>query len=417
MTEPSAHINYSLEDIQRYLQGKMPAAEMHNIEKAALQDPFLADAIEGFNHVDFATAKEHLNTINASLFSEKQKAKVVAFNVKTRWLNIAAIIIVIAGLGVISMYLLKNPGKQQQVAQVKNQPANQGILTDSVAGNINTSSASQDTSTFIAQAKNIEEPSTKKLSSSNKKINKADVAADKKNNDKTNIASIASAPSAKEKENVLMPALTNKAMDTSQTKLMVMANTSMPGEHIFNGKIVDENNKPIPFVTIESDDKRTAVITNIKGDFTIQKKDSIVNVTASTIGFATKNINLKPGNNAPVVLQGTNAGLNEVVVVGYGAAKKIKGISDSAMPVGGWQNFNNYVMTQLNKDTTAQPITSPNDVVELEFFIDNLGNPYNIKIVKSPDDEKTAKAIQILKNGPKWSHASKKKKAKVSIPF
>ena len=51
MAEPSTHINYTFEDIQRYLQGKMSAAEMHEIEKAALQDPFLSDAIEGYREV------------------------------------------------------------------------------------------------------------------------------------------------------------------------------------------------------------------------------------------------------------------------------------------------------------------------------------------------------------------------------
>ena len=75
MAKPSAHINYSFEDIQRYLQGKMSAAEMHAIEKAALQDPFLADAIEGFNEADLMTAQKHLNEINASLLEEKKESK------------------------------------------------------------------------------------------------------------------------------------------------------------------------------------------------------------------------------------------------------------------------------------------------------------------------------------------------------
>ena len=61
MAESSTHINYTFEDIQRYLQGKMSAAEMHDIEKSALQDPFLADAIEGYKEVDENEALKHLN--------------------------------------------------------------------------------------------------------------------------------------------------------------------------------------------------------------------------------------------------------------------------------------------------------------------------------------------------------------------
>ncbi|MBT1686614.1 hypothetical protein [Dawidia soli] len=34
-------------DIERYLNGELSPAEMHALEKKALYDPFLADALEG----------------------------------------------------------------------------------------------------------------------------------------------------------------------------------------------------------------------------------------------------------------------------------------------------------------------------------------------------------------------------------
>jgi hypothetical protein len=40
---------YGVEEIRRYAEGKMSPEEMHAIEKAALDDPFLADAIDGFD--------------------------------------------------------------------------------------------------------------------------------------------------------------------------------------------------------------------------------------------------------------------------------------------------------------------------------------------------------------------------------
>ena len=42
------NISYSAADIARYHKGQMTAKEMHALEKAALDDPFLADAIEGY---------------------------------------------------------------------------------------------------------------------------------------------------------------------------------------------------------------------------------------------------------------------------------------------------------------------------------------------------------------------------------
>ena len=36
--------------IRKYLNGELDAAAMHELERRALDDPFLADAIEGFEH-------------------------------------------------------------------------------------------------------------------------------------------------------------------------------------------------------------------------------------------------------------------------------------------------------------------------------------------------------------------------------
>ena len=45
MSENNYHINYSASDIEKYWKGQLSAAEMHSMEKAAMDDPFLADAI------------------------------------------------------------------------------------------------------------------------------------------------------------------------------------------------------------------------------------------------------------------------------------------------------------------------------------------------------------------------------------
>jgi len=42
------HINYTYADIRRYYEGQMSPAERHALEAAALEDPFLADAVDGY---------------------------------------------------------------------------------------------------------------------------------------------------------------------------------------------------------------------------------------------------------------------------------------------------------------------------------------------------------------------------------
>src|SRR5215831_3785985 len=99
MAEQNTHINYSAEDIERYLNGKMSAKEMHDVEKAALQNPFLADAIEGYSNLSFEESKKHLNEINAALQTQKEETKVIPLITRNfYWWRVAAIIILIVGV-------------------------------------------------------------------------------------------------------------------------------------------------------------------------------------------------------------------------------------------------------------------------------------------------------------------------------
>lgn len=146
MADQNTHINYSLTDIERYLQGLMSAKEMHDMERAALQDPFLADAIEGYKEVPFQQSHKHLNEITALLQTEKKDAKVVVMPVKKfNWLRAAASVILIAGVGSVSWYILSlnnNPANEKNIAQVT---AKQEEKTDSVV-----SPAANDSTTSIA---------------------------------------------------------------------------------------------------------------------------------------------------------------------------------------------------------------------------------------------------------------------------
>ena len=40
---------FTASDIEKYHKGQLSAKERHDLEKAALDDPFLADALEGYS--------------------------------------------------------------------------------------------------------------------------------------------------------------------------------------------------------------------------------------------------------------------------------------------------------------------------------------------------------------------------------
>lgn len=414
MAEPSTHINYSFDDIQRYLQGKMSAAEMHTLEKAALQDPFLSDAIEGYHETSSTTAEQHLNEINAALQAEKQDSKVVTIKKNNQWLRIAAVIVVLAGIGVIGSYFFKKSGKQNQIAEVKKENIKNNTAKDSVTSILpEITSVNKNSEPVIAENKKKQVTRFKKVKRTKSSINADTIKEDEINS----VTALSTSSQQNDEMNKSFAPITSSTPknDSIQIRLRGISSGANVSENRFAGKVVDENNKPVPGAVVETTDKKAAV-TDLNGNFVLQKSDSLLNVTATTIGYENKNALLKPNEENLITLKENRSSLSDVVVTGYGVMKN-KSSNQTATPVGGWQNFNNYVVTKLNEDSTNKDYMSYHDIVELEFLIDNDGNPYDIHVTKSLDDERNSKAIDILKSGPRWISSSKNKKAKVAISF
>lgn len=59
------------DDIEKYLAGKLTSAEMHALEKKALSDPFLAEALEGAEQIDAADFANDIAVLNEKLTKRK----------------------------------------------------------------------------------------------------------------------------------------------------------------------------------------------------------------------------------------------------------------------------------------------------------------------------------------------------------
>ena len=60
-------------DIEKYLKGELTPAQMHALEKEALNDPFLADALEGIQSLQPHDFSEDVNDLQAALNRRIQK--------------------------------------------------------------------------------------------------------------------------------------------------------------------------------------------------------------------------------------------------------------------------------------------------------------------------------------------------------
>jgi hypothetical protein len=66
--------NFTAVDIEKYHKGLLSAKEMHDLEKAALDDPFLADALEGYA-VAGVNAEADINELKKDLGKELMAPK------------------------------------------------------------------------------------------------------------------------------------------------------------------------------------------------------------------------------------------------------------------------------------------------------------------------------------------------------
>ncbi|MDP4212879.1 MAG: TonB-dependent receptor [Bacteroidota bacterium] len=87
------------------------------------------------------------------------------------------------------------------------------------------------------------------------------------------------------------------------------------------GKVVDENGNPLSGVTIRLNKSNKTVLSDENGNFSIVGPDN-AQLTISYVGYKDQIVDVNGRQAVSIQLQPSAAGLNEVVVVGYGTQKK-----------------------------------------------------------------------------------------------
>ena len=88
----------------------------------------------------------------------------------------------------------------------------------------------------------------------------------------------------------------------------------------------------------------------------------------------------------------------------------------NAIPVKGWQHFNNYVNDSLKTLQQLSP-ASVSAEVSVSFNINDKGEPVDIHVQKSLCSICEEEAIRIIKNGPAFKLNNKRKKAHAVVKF
>ncbi|MGN6539170.1 MAG: SusC/RagA family TonB-linked outer membrane protein [Ginsengibacter sp.] len=91
--------------------------------------------------------------------------------------------------------------------------------------------------------------------------------------------------------------------------------------HLVNGIVTDEGGRPLQAVSVQMKGSNEGTLTDGSGKFSLSVPPNAT-LTVSFVGYQTQEVEVAGKNNITVQLKVNAAGLNEVVVVGYGTQKK-----------------------------------------------------------------------------------------------
>lgn len=445
------HIPYSTADIERYRKGLMTAKEMNALEKAALDDPFLADAIEGFTLVS-VPAEDDLSSLNKRIDAKIQEQKVVPINQsRYTWLRIAAAFLLIAGMAGLAYYSIFPNNEKDVVAIEKNEvktitteAAKPGI-TDTTIKTTETDQKKEPSVTIETNKKTAPAPAAKEEESS-KAVHEASptvaAAPEKKddfNNDKKEAADqLNNAPERKKysTEEARQNSLSNTADNVTKVKReagksneRVLNETAVSRgiaaennkTNYFRGQVLDANNSPLPFVNVTIIKDHIGTYTDVKGNFVLISPDSVLEVKVYSVGYENRTVQLFDDiSSNPIVMQQDSKPIPSTVLntKKTNAGREIQDHTkiEEPEPADGWGNYDIYIANNIKISDEIKEQATPSRKVELLFDVNKNGEPVNIKVEKSACEECDKEAIRLLKEGPKWKK-KKNKKARLSVGF
>jgi hypothetical protein len=437
-------------DFERYHSGKMTEKERHALEKAALDDPFLEDALDGYGFTqtpvaDIAALKEKLwpaeEDVKTPVIWYKQKAISQLFKA-------AAILIIFGGFGWLiynNSSKKKGPGnKTAEIASVEKPAAPAAnekapvfdLKADSLpAVAMLDDQPSQKGMTNIGTGESQEPAGNKPAYDINLPAEADDMARnDSRAKDK---ASIKVEPgSASSKSNTRLEGkvpgakITPSSQDNEVRKMKVSAQSEVATNYQgqVRGRIVDQNGQPVPFATISNNaGNRQVTNADAQGNFAF-KNNVITNnnlpVEINAVGYDSKQTNLNNNSSNTIVLNQKENGLSEEVITdGYSKTKKEKyqwnGKNSlihlrNATPLEGWDYFY-YVMNDsivnnhyFNKDKGR---------IVLQFDADSNGAVKNIIVKRSLNDSADNAVMRIMLKSPVLKINDNKKKGEATIKF
>jgi hypothetical protein len=416
---------YQASDLEKYRRGELSAREMHALEAAAMDDPFLADALEGMEihrslretaspgqHPEaprmpaYDQDLEELHTRLNTRITRKDRKRIFFLPPGAR---VAAVLIGLLGLATITwLTLQKKHGSMEPLARTQPSATTAAPTTDSSI--VATNSIPQTPAPVKTQ------PRAKNSEAKTRRVTKTPAP---ENDLAANAPADAEARVQLKKDTVIYSAQKFSKFSSNAPNLPL----SM--RYAFNGKVLGANNQPLAGASVflkgnaDKDNTDIGTVTDRQGRFSLEvhEKDSASKLTVAYVGYEQTSLDLNDLNRDNfhtniIQLQPQRHSLDGVVVIGYGTQRKEKRIDatlgvgekiDSlwlrATPVTGRLAYMDWLDTEKKRLPVDSTIKGPEII---SFIVNKKGDLSAFKVEQSLSPAHDSSTIRLVREGPSW---------------
>jgi TonB family protein len=435
------------DDIQKYLKGELSSSERHALEKKALNDPFLADALEGAEQV---SPGYFLNDI-----AELQQKIIAKKNSAWFWpLRIAAGLALIA----VSSYILWQTTNSTKTVEPlalgkKEQESEQPAVTDTLETPSEQTSPTQPP---------VSKPAVKKSEIASTTPSETEAKPSPLSGEKTEpksealIADRVLSAEGKAVEPIATKpterdvTLTEKAEDAQHAKKLVLADdnrkkrkeAATPQQapvagatlvaQTIKGKVTSaEDGSALPGVNIIIKGSTLGTVTDEYGNYEITTLNQNSVLIYSFIGLQSQEVNAGNRHEIDVTMSLDATQLSEVVVTAIGIQREARALGysvadgtttlDLAHPVNGYRTYKQYLQQNLRypEEALTKKIEGR---VRVEFTVEADGRLTNFNVLKSIGGGCDNELIRLIQEGPAWVPTKKdniaiQDKARIELRF
>ena len=413
-----------------YIRGLRKGKEAHRLEKESMQDPFLADAMDGYNQVE-GNHEQRIEKLRMQVSAHSAKKK----NTYAITWSIAACLIIGFSISSYFLFLKKSMTDEVFIAEesVSTKLAEPAAPPTPAIPATPTVPATPQKEIALATTK-VKTDSTPISEITARQADKKDMIAKIQTTSQPQGAPVAAVPMMEEvsEETAALQEVvaTIDTFESESDKKMKMAKvaTILPQNNMIKGRVTDEKGEPLIGASVTYKGTNIGTITNMNGEFSLVKKDDKKRLTAEYIGYDPVEIRVDTSRTMLIAMNENKQALNEVVVVGYGAKKNKKSTTTgnvvtvkeqakkeiTPQPVIGKRSYQKYLKENLVRPTDDNCKDIKGEVV-LSFFVDEEGKPQNITVIHGLCEFADKEAIRLVKEGPKWT--SGKLPARVTVRF